>query len=218
MQDLRNRYAQSEIELSILRKEKAAWTTFSDNQGVTPEQLARELLAERTARKAEGDVLRAVEVEMADLRARLKRAEGNADSLEATGQGHLETMTKLERKCERIERQRALALREVGFLKEQLKAFESEETVFLGGGSSGLIDARRQGRIEALEKLVEEYKAELARVNKEGGMGAVSHVSENGKRKREVSDEEDEESRRKLRVLQNGLLPFSCARALMIQI
>ena len=208
MQDLRNRYAQSEIELSILRKEKAAWAAFSDNQGVTPEQLARELLTERTARKAEGDALREAEVELADLRAMLKRAEENVDSLEAAGQGHFERVTKLERKCDRIERQRALALGEVGFLKEQLKAFESEETVFLGGGSAGLMDTRRQGKIEALEKLVDEYKAELARVNREGGIGVVSHVSENGKRKREVSNEGDEESRRKLRVLQNGLPYF----------
>lgn len=206
MEDLRKRFTNTEIELSILRKEKTAWTTFSDSQGVTPEQLSRDLLTERSARKAETDARRAAESEVAGLRARLKRAEDNADLLEGTAQDEKERKAKLERKCERIERQRMLALREVGFLKEQLRAFESEETVFLGGGAAGAVDAKMRGKIDALEKLVEEYKAELARVNWEGG-SAVTLVSENGKRKREVSTGDDEESRRKLRILQNGPLP-----------
>ena len=71
--------------------------------------------------------------------------------------------------------------REVQFLKEQLKTYDSEETVFFNG-SSGVIDAQKQARIEGLEKLLDEYKSEIDRLNKQGPL--LDSTYNNGKRKR----------------------------------
>lgn len=202
MEDLRKRSAELEIELTILRKEKSAWNTFleSNEKSTRPEEITKELNRERIAHQSNQETIQLQDSELKELRTKLRTIESTADSLEAQLQSKQERMGKLERRLERIDRQRNLAVREVEFLKEQLKTYDSEETVFFNGAS---VDKQKQVRIEKLEKLVEEYKLELETVNKEGG--TVLSVNDNGKRKRHES-KEDEESRRKIRVLQNGTL------------
>ena len=202
MEDLRKRATEMEIEITLLRKEKLAWNTFLEsNEGNhRPEEISRDLHHERTGHKLAQERIQVQDLALQDLRARIRTLESTTDSRESQTQTKLEAMGKLERRFERIDRQRNLAQREVQFLKEQLKTYDSEETVFFNG-SSGVIDAQKQARIEGLEKLLEEYKSEIDRLNKQSPLLDSTH--DNGKRKR-VETPEDEESKRKIRVLQNG--------------
>ena len=202
MEDLRKRSTDMEIEITLLKKEKEAWNAFLElNEGnQRPEEISRALSRERLARKADEEKIQAQEQELEDLRKRYHTLEQNLANLTTEAQVKQEQLTKLERRYERLERQRNLAQREVGFLKEQLKTYDSEETVFFGASN---VDSQKLARIEGLEKLVEELKSELERLNKEGPLPGSS--GDNNKRKRSEVLEEDDESRRKIRVLQNGL-------------
>jgi mitotic spindle assembly checkpoint protein MAD1 len=202
MEDLRKRATEMEIEVALLRKEKLAWNTFLEsNEGNRrPEEISRELHQERASHKSAQERVQALEKEVSEIRARIRTADQSVENLKAEVQGKQEQLTKTERRYERLERQKNLAQREVQFLKEQLKTYDSEETVFFNGAG---VDAQKMARIESLEKMVDQYKSELDRVNKENPLPSI--VTENGKRKRPEITEDDEESRRKIRALQNGI-------------
>ena len=204
MEDLRKRSAEMEIEIALLRKEKSAWNTFleSNDGNHRPEEISRDLHRERTAHKLAQERIQLQDLELQELRTRVRTLESTSDSLESQIQFKHEAMGKLERRLERVDRQRNLAQREVQFLKEQLKTYDSEETMFFNG-AGGVIDAQKQARIEGLEKLLEEYKSEIDRLNKQGPL--LDITNDNGKRKRQENPE-DEECKRKVRVLQNGTL------------
>ena len=200
MEDLRRKCTELEIEVALLRKEKNAWNTFLEStDGVQrPEEITRELQRERAAHKFDQEQMHVQETELDELRKQLRTLEQSVDSLKSELQMKQEQLTKTERRYERLDRQRSLAQKEVQLLKDQLRTYDSEETTFLNGAG---LDLQKQARIEKLENLVDQYKAELDRVNKEGLLPAAA--GETGKRKR-ASDEEDEEQRRKIRILQNG--------------
>jgi mitotic spindle assembly checkpoint protein MAD1 len=202
MEKLRKRATELEIEITLLRKEKEAWNTFLDSSegNQRPEEISRELHRERAAHKAAQDRLQTFETELTDLRKRVRIAEQSADAVKAEVQGKQDQLTRMERRYERLERQKNLAQREVDFLKEQLKTYDSEETVFMSGAN---VDAQKLARIASLEKLVTQYRSELDRIGKEGALPGVAN--DNGKRKRADIADEDEESKRKIRVLQNGI-------------
>jgi mitotic spindle assembly checkpoint protein MAD1 len=204
MEDLRKHSTEMEIEVNLLRKEKSAWNTFLEsNEGNhRPEQISKDLHRERTAHKLAQERIQAQDLELQELRPRVRTLESTADSLESQIQLKHEAMLKLERRLERVDRQRNLAQREVQFLKEQLKTYDSEETMFFNGAGS-VIDTQKQARIEGLEKVLEEYKSEIDRLNKKDPL--LDPRNDNGKRTRHENIE-DEECKRKVRVLQNGTL------------
>jgi mitotic spindle assembly checkpoint protein MAD1 len=201
MENLRKRATELEIEIELLRKEKEAWNTFLESNEVNqrPEEISRELHSERVAHKAAQDRVQALEGELAKLGTRVRTAEQSADTVKAEVSEKQEQLVRLERRYERLERQKNLAQREVEFLKEQLKTYDTEETVFLSNSGA---DAHKLVRIENLEKLVAQYKSELDRISKEGVLPNITN--DNGKRKRGEPTPEDEESKRKIRILQNG--------------
>ena len=146
MENLRKRSTEMEIEIALLRKEKAAWSTFLDaNEGnQRPEEISRELHRERVAHKSDQERLQSQESELDDLRSRIQTLEQTIGTLESQLQSKYEEFGKLERRYERIDRQRNLAQREVQFLKDQLKTYDYEETVFF---SSAGLDGQKQARI-----------------------------------------------------------------------
>lgn len=201
MEDLRKRATDMEIEITLLRKEKLAWESFLEsNEGSQrPEEISRELHRERAAHKADQERIQMLESDLDQARTQIRTIEQNIDILNAELQQTKEQATKTERRYDRVDRQKNLAQKEVEFLKEQLKMYDSEETVFFNGAK---VDMQKQARIEGLEKLVDQYKSELNRINKEGPLPV--HMNDNGKRTRPENAEGDEESRRKIRILQNG--------------
>jgi mitotic spindle assembly checkpoint protein MAD1 len=203
MESLRKRATELEIEITLLRKEKQAWNTFLESTETNhrPEEISRDLHHERTARKADQQRLQTYETELHDSRARVRNLEQTVEMLTSQGQERQDQLTKTERRLERVDRQKNLAQREVQFLKEQLRTYDSEETVFFNGAN---VDAQKSARIQSLEGLLEQYKSEIARLNSQPPLSPLA-TADNGKRKRsEIQLEEDEEARRKIRVLQNG--------------
>lgn len=63
----------------------------------------------------------------------------------------------------RIERQRALALKEVEYLRAQLKTFDSEDVTYQPEN----FDQKKQDRIQELEDLVDKYKEEVQNLHNE---------------------------------------------------
>jgi mitotic spindle assembly checkpoint protein MAD1 len=200
MEDLRTRATELEIEVALLKNEKSAWNTFleQNESNQRPEDLTRELNRERMAHKATVERLEGMEGELRELRTKYHVSTEAQESISTELKDLKDRFMKMERRYERLERQRNLALKEVEFLKEQLRTYDSEETVFFNGGN---IDKEKVARIEGLEKLLEGYKIEIDKLSKEGPI--VESAGENGKRKR-TENIEDDDSRRKIRILQNG--------------
>lgn len=65
----------------------------------------------------------------------------------------------------RLERQRALAVKEVEYLRAQLKTFDEEETTMNADQSQ--FDQQKSAQIADLEKLVDNYRCELEKVHEE---------------------------------------------------
>jgi mitotic spindle assembly checkpoint protein MAD1 len=65
----------------------------------------------------------------------------------------------------RLERQRALAVKEVEYLRAQLKTFDAEEATM--NGDQTQFDEQKSEQISQLEKLVDEYRSELHKVHEE---------------------------------------------------
>ncbi|CAK7225965.1 coiled-coil domain-containing protein mad1 [Sporothrix curviconia] len=63
----------------------------------------------------------------------------------------------------RLERQRALAVKEVEYLRAQLKAFDAEDMTF----HPGQFDQQKADRIQQLEELVDQYRKEAEGLQKE---------------------------------------------------
>jgi len=200
MENLRKRATEMEIEITLLRKEKLSWSAFLDSAETNqrPEDIMRELSQERLAHTAAKEALQRVETEITDLQKRVRGSGEHVDQLTSQLAENKDHTTKLERRYERLERQKNLAQKEIIFLKEQLRTYDSEETMFLNAAT---LDAQKSARIEQQEKIMEEYKSELDRLNKEGPLPSTVL---DAKRKRTTDVEHDDESRRKIRVLQNG--------------
>lgn len=86
---------------------------------------------------------------VSEWRSRYEATAGESKSLSAR-------VSALERAQARIERSKGLALREVEFLRGQLKSYDLEEEL-----ESPNFDRHKATRIEQLELLVQEYRAEL---------------------------------------------------------
>lgn len=92
----------------------------------------------------------------------------------------------------RLERQRALAVKEVEYLRAQLKAFDTEDITF----NPGQFDQQKADRIQQLEELVDKYRSEAEGLHKElstleaagTGSGALAHAGT----KRSREDDADE--------------------------
>lgn len=95
----------------------------------------------------------------------------------------------------RLERQRALAVKEVEYLRAQLKAFDTEDITF----NPGQFDQQKADRIQQLEELVDKYRTEAEGLHKElsaieaSGPGSAVAQTAGTKRSRpeDGSDEND---------------------------
>ncbi|CAI4214892.1 unnamed protein product [Parascedosporium putredinis] len=162
---------EARIQRQRLEDERLAWTAYlqsaaesggEDMQFESPEELARALVRERLTSASyveqmgtlQADVaahestIQALEEEKAELRAEVEKAKDATVSSVAVGGDKLRA---------RLERQRALATKEVEYLRAQLKTFDAEDLTF----QPEQHDQVRAQRIQELEDLVDQYKAEV---------------------------------------------------------
>ncbi|KAJ3230971.1 coiled-coil domain-containing protein mad1 [Chytriomyces hyalinus] len=161
--NLRERFAEAQVEAMALKAEKQRWTSllkdcdFRDNSSgdeVTPLSLARLLSAERLERARDKERVVEDKARMKVLEASVLELEKEVESLKQV-QRNLEAKAETQiRVLKRVEMGRDFAVREAQFLREQMKSMQFDE------GTGGEQEAATNRMIE-LEDLLKDYKSHL---------------------------------------------------------
>jgi mitotic spindle assembly checkpoint protein MAD1 len=170
MDDLRRELSESHLQRQILEDEKKSWTSYLENESSldgekqfdSPEALARALVQERLEKMTLVEKLGSVEPELAEKDSIIKGLEEDLQRQKK----EVEKLRKSDgggdyKKLARIDRQRALAVKEVDFLRAQLQTFDTEETTF----QAGKFDEQKSKRIQELESMVDQYRNEVQALN-----------------------------------------------------
>ena len=183
MEDLRRDLREAQLQRQILEDERQSWTSYLQNEGSgsagdefdSPEALARALVQQRLENVSLVERLGAIQPELSEKDEIIKSLEderisarSELETLRANVGGGSDSRTKT-----RLERQRALAVKEVDYLREQLRTFDAEEITYNSGNH---FDEEKSKRIQSLEELVDQYRSELQSLNQ-----ALSAHEENSK-------------------------------------
>lgn len=168
MEKLQNELGEAHIQRQRLEDEKLAWTAYLQSQTGSdgtvefdsPEALARALIDERFKRATLVERLGALEAELSEkdgIVSTLEREKATlTEGLEKARSA--KNSVEIESKApSRLERQRALAIKEVQYLREQLKTFDTEDTTFQPEN----VDETKVKRIQELEDMVDRYRQEV---------------------------------------------------------
>jgi mitotic spindle assembly checkpoint protein MAD1 len=167
IEDLRQELGEARLQRQRLEDERLAWTAYlksqsGDNETVefdSPEALARTLVQERLeaatlleklgrlepALSERDEIIKTLESEKSALQTQLEKAK-----TEGGGGGDVKARLRLER-------QRTLALKEVEYLRAQVKALDTEESTM----ELASFDAAKAERITQLEEMVAAYSTEV---------------------------------------------------------
>lgn len=203
---------EARIQRQLLQDEQLAWRAYLKNQAGSddavefdsPEAVVRALIEERlqTATLTErlgsmGQELTNKESAEKDLMREKESLVEELEKLKATKEDKSSVKIQL-----RLERQKALAIKEAEYLRAQLKTYDSEDLTF----QPDSVDEAKVKRIYELEDLVEKYREELQKSHEElkSKDDKTPEVLGN-KRKSEYSVDSDRQDQliRKLRNLQN---------------
>ena len=173
MGDLEKKLGEAQIQRQRLEDERHSWTSYLESQGGTgkdefksPEDMARALVKERLENASLLQRLGALQPDLSEKDEIIKSLENERDKI-------LSDMEKLRssgassndsRAKTRLERQRALAVKEVELLREQLRTFDSEEQTY---HSENQFDVAKSQRIADLEVLVDQHRTEIQSLNNE---------------------------------------------------
>ena len=166
MDDLRRELGEAQFQRQRLEDERSSWASYLQDQEVefdSPEALARTLVQERSEKAVLLERLGSVQPEVSEkeliiraLDAERSKLRAELEKLKAEGGGG--------RAKSRLERQKALAVKEVEYLREQLRTFDNEDiTGEVGTNFTG----RANKRMQDLESLVDQYRGELRTLNDE---------------------------------------------------
>ncbi|CAL3965354.1 unnamed protein product [Diplocarpon coronariae] len=174
MEDLENELGEARIQRQRLEDERLAWTAYLQSQDSvdgqlefdSPDALARALVEERIRTATLVERLGGLEPE-------LLAKDSNIQALEFEKSILIEQIEKLKAggsapannsKIQlRLERQRALAIKEAEYLRAQLKTYDTEDSTF----QPESLDAAKVQRIQELEDMVEKYRQEVQTLNVE---------------------------------------------------
>ncbi|KUL88672.1 hypothetical protein ZTR_05175 [Talaromyces verruculosus] len=218
-----------QIQKRVLEDERRSWSSMLESNGDladfdSPEAVVRALVEERIEKLTLIDKLGSVEPQLLEKdeiiqgleteKRQLKQEIEKLRSAASAPGGAMDTRAKL-----RLERQRALAVKEVEYLRAQLKAFDTEELTMHEEGSH--YDEQKNQQIEQLEKLVDQYRNDLHKAHEDlsalektssqGEEGTAATTSRGLKRPLSPADSDAESERisvlsRKNRSLQEALL------------
>lgn len=175
-ESLEHELNEAHIQRQRLEDERLAWTAYlqsqagSDGQLVfdSPEQLARAFVAEQINIATLTERIGAVEAELLEkdstvrilesenlaLKQDLEKVKQSPEQVAAPATSTSATSAKL---VQRLERQKALANKEVQYLRDQLKVYDTEDTTF----QADQLDEAKQKRIQELEEVVDQYRNEV---------------------------------------------------------
>lgn len=228
---VRDELAEERRQRQRLEDERRAWTAYLQSEGGSdgqvefdsPEDVARALVAERLRSASLVEQLGALQPEIADRDNIIRALEDEKGRL-------LDQIEKLraaggaaanDRARARLERQRALAVKEVEYLRAQLKTFDMEDVTI----QPDTIDQQKVQRIQELEDLVDRYKAEVSTLHADltslesaSASPVQPVVAPGSKRPREADEAENEQLgqlARKNRRLQAELAELQTAHRLL---
>ncbi|KAI9886046.1 MAG: hypothetical protein M1823_002166 [Watsoniomyces obsoletus] len=173
MDDLRKELSESQLQKQILEDERKAWSMYFQTEGGngngknveydSPEAMARALVEERLQKAALLEKVGGLQAEMVErdemirgLEGEIQRLKTDVEKLKTSGGGRGNGVGGASRS--RLERQKALAVKEVEFLRAQLRTFDAEDATF----NLGKLDELKAVRIQELEELVDEHRKEIA--------------------------------------------------------
>jgi mitotic spindle assembly checkpoint protein MAD1 len=168
LQDVHRQLGEAQIQKEILEDEKRTWTSLLEtgrrgNEFDSPEAVVRALVQERIEHASLVDRLGRMEAELSEKDAMLAALDAERTSLQqalenqkANAAGPMSEATD-NKAYKRLERQRTLAVKEVEYLRAQLKTFDTDETVLM---SMENLDARKAQQLQQLEAIVDQYRSE----------------------------------------------------------
>lgn len=192
---------EARMQRQRLEDERLAWTAYLQDACTdggmmefdSPEAVARALVEERYNSASLVAQLGEIQPQIVERDEIIKALESDKKSLSAQVE-KLKTAPapiSASKAQARIERQRALAMKEVEYLRAQLKTFDAEDETF----NSDVFDQNKVDRISELEQLVDKYKEEIQALHTElstleSSAGAAQPVLGS---KRSHSDESESE-------------------------
>lgn len=228
MEDLRKELHEAQLRRQILENERRSWTSYLQSQSEgkeaefdSPEALARALMEERVQTASLVERLGKIQPELMErdeiissLEEERSRSQAELEKLRST------SSAGDPRAKARLERQRALAVKEVEYLREQLRTFDSEEQTY----TENQFDAQKSKRIQDLEALVDQYRQELQTINESLSKLESQHQAQESSlasstRKRPRDESEDDllgPLSRKNRSLQNALCTLQTTHAQLV--
>lgn len=224
MEDMERELGEAQFQRQVLEEERKSWTAHlrgdvgndETPEFDSPEAISRALTEERLQRITLSERLGAVQPLLAEKeqlidsldqeKKRLKKELEQAKALPATtANSAADTRFRA-----RLERQKNLVLKEVEYLRAQLRTFDSEDTT-QDISPQATVDAQARERIVELEDLVSNYRSELDAANIElSSVHDPKPVDEDAKSaKRRLPEDDDKEQlgmlSRKNRKLQDEL-------------
>ncbi|KTW28919.1 hypothetical protein T552_01547 [Pneumocystis carinii B80] len=167
MDDLRQRLGESEIERAILKREKAAWVAYLDDDDQrdfdSPKALSLTLAQQRIENAALTEKYSILEME---LKEKDILHQSTCFELKKLSDRIVELEEKLNYELKnklRLERQEVLSQKEVELLQEQLNSYNSEEMIFMHNN----YDEQKTKRIKNLEMILDDYKIEIMKISEE---------------------------------------------------
>ncbi|KAK5553241.1 coiled-coil domain-containing protein mad1 [Exophiala xenobiotica] len=168
LKDVERQLGEAQIQKEILEDEKRTWTSLlerdGENEFESPEAVVKALIQQRIECASTMDRLGTIESDLTEKEEIIKALDADKASLKV----ELEKARSLQtaqsepandnKAYKRLERQRVLAVKEVEYLRAQLKTFDTEETILMDNQN---FDALRSEQIKQLETLVDQYKTEV---------------------------------------------------------
>ncbi|EON63832.1 hypothetical protein W97_03060 [Coniosporium apollinis CBS 100218] len=231
MDDLRKQLSEAQLQRQILEDERKSWTTYLQTESSaegelhfeSPEELARAFIQERLETASLLERLGALQPELSVKDDNIQTLEDEKAKLQAELEKLRSTGGGADSKVRaRLERQRALAVKEVEYLREQLKIFDTEESEF----KPESFDEQKSARIRELEDMVDAYRkevqtlqSELSTVTEELAKKQQQDPTTTGSKRRRDSDSDTNERlgelRRKNRQLQDTISALQTRNALL---
>ncbi|OGE55960.1 hypothetical protein PENARI_c003G08853 [Penicillium arizonense] len=168
----------AQIQKQILEDERQTWASLLQEGDQpaeldSPEAIVRALTRGRIENASltdrvevveakllkKDETIRSLEKEKSDLQQELEKARIAAATAIA-GPGAAEARVR-----SRLERQRVLAVKEVEYLRAQLKTFDTDEETM--NGDQPQFDQKKSEHIAQLEKLLDEYRVEIQQTHEE---------------------------------------------------
>ncbi|KAM4058851.1 mitotic checkpoint protein [Hirsutella rhossiliensis] len=164
--------AEARLQRQRLQDERLAWTSYLSHASETgsdefdsPEAMARALVQERLTTASYVEQLGALQADMSAQESAIQTLKGDKSQLQKQLEGAKASAgaASTDKARARLDRQRALALKEVEYLRAQLKAVDEEDHTMQPND----YDETRATRIQELEMLIDGYKAEVQSLHAE---------------------------------------------------